>query len=155
MSLEMHLKTVYHQSLALANAAQAALNEIESLKAKPAATTETVEAPKAEKAPKAPKAPKAEKVVVKRKPKAEAKVEEATDKAEAPSGETRTLAGFTLTVSDKGRVALPSKEEICKRALDLGVDAETVNSYFPSGVKPSNERKVQILKQLDGLAAAA
>ena len=92
---------------------------------------------------------------MKRQPKAEKAPKSEDDApAAAPTGETRTLAGFTLEVSDKGRVTLPSKEEICKRGLDLGVDADTVNAYFPAGVKPSNERKLQILKQLDGLTNA-
>jgi hypothetical protein len=72
------------------------------------------------------------------------------------SNGAQTLAGFTITPPNKGsRMALPTKGEITKKARELGMPADKVAAFFPKGVKPTNDTKLKILKQLDGLAQAS
>lgn len=137
-SLESTLKTTYHQAMALATCAQTALAELETLKAQknasaPIAST-SVEAAKPTKAKKA--AP--------------------TPAPVANASGTRVLAGFTITPPAKGeRMNLPSKEEIARKALSMGVDQGTIDTFFPAGVKPTNEAKLKVLEQLDARAKVA
>jgi len=140
-ALKSELKTLYHVAMAAATQVQNVIDGIEKIEAENRAAAQAKPVEVAPDSPtQAPPPKKAKKVAPK----------ESTEEG------ARVLAGFTITPpAKKGqRMSLPSKEEITKKALSLGVSQEKIAEFFPAGVKPSNDYKLKALEHLDSLPAS-